>query len=82
MEVASRADDHDMLSIAGLGSAYGGLQASTRAFDRAAASVADPNGDLIDGMVGSTVAADSFQANVAVIKTADEMLGTLLDTFA
>ncbi len=70
-----------------------GIQAWMRVFDRSAASVsgaaaqlnneaADQTGsgsDMIDGMVGMNVAAAGVKANIAVFRTADEMLGTLLD---
>jgi hypothetical protein len=35
--------------------------------------------DVVDGMVGTQLAATGIRANIAVLKTADEMLGTLLD---
>jgi len=74
----------------GLGatSAMNGIQASLQAFDRSAALVAQattaPDGatsgsELVDGMVGANLAAVGVKANVAVLRTADEMLGTLLD---
>jgi hypothetical protein len=70
-----------------------GLQASMRAFDRSAAAVssattqasnglANPTAggpDMIDSMVGMHLAANDVKANIAVVRTADEMLGTLLD---
>jgi hypothetical protein len=77
----------------GLGatSAMNGIQASLQAFDRSASIVAQaataPDSassgpDLIDGMVGANLAAVGVKANVAVLRTADEMLGTLLDLHA
>jgi hypothetical protein len=77
----------------GLGatSAMNGIQTSLRAFDRSAAIVAQattaPDGattgpDLVDGIVGANLAAVGVKANVAVLRTADEMLGTLLDLHA
>jgi hypothetical protein len=62
-------------------------------FDRSAASVntataqasseaVDQTGSgsgMIDGMVGMNIAAAGVKANVAVLRTTDEMLGTLLD---
>jgi len=69
-------------------SATGGIRAWMQVFERSAASVnaapteapdAGPGSDLIDGMVGMRLAASGVKANVAVLKTADEMLGTLLD---
>ena len=38
--------------------------------------------DLVDGMIGADLAAISVKANVAVLRTADEMLGKLLDIHA
>jgi flagellar hook protein FlgE len=76
-------------------SASQGLQASMRIFDRAAAAVsiataqasnelADPAAsssvpDMVDAMVGMRLAANGVKANITMVKTADEMLGTLLD---
>jgi hypothetical protein len=54
-----------------------GVQASMQAFDRAASGVNGP--DLIDSAVSMRVAASDVKANIAVVRTADEMLGTLLD---
>jgi flagellar hook protein FlgE len=34
---------------------------------------------MVDAMVGMRLAANGVKANIAVVKTADEMLGTLLD---
>jgi hypothetical protein len=33
----------------------------------------------VDGMVGMDLAADGFKASLAAFRTADEMLGSLLD---
>jgi X-X-X-Leu-X-X-Gly heptad repeat protein len=73
----------------GVTSAMNGIQTSLRAFDRSAAAVAqatagsasatDGSPDLVDGMVGASLAGDGVKANLAVLRTADEMLGTLLD---
>jgi hypothetical protein len=81
-----------MSSIASLSSGVSGLQASMQMFDRSAATVtrstalstdASSSGpDLIDGIVGTDLAAYAVKANIAVIRTADEMLGTLLDLHA
>ena len=35
--------------------------------------------DLIDGLVGSDLAAYGVKASIAVLRTADEMLGTVID---
>ncbi len=67
-----------------------------RAFDRSASAVSGAaaqlgsdaanqtgdSSDLIDGMIGMHLAAAGVKANVAVLRTADEMLGTLLDMHA
>jgi len=71
-------------------SAMQGIQAGIRAFDRSAAQVtgaaaqlsndqAGSPADMIDGMVGLQVGGAAIKANIAVLRTADEMLGTLLD---
>ena len=70
-----------------------GLQAALRAFDRSSSAISNAtaqasNGladstttgpDVIDGVVGMRLAANDVKANVAVVRTADEMLGTILD---
>jgi len=70
-----------------------GLQAAMRAFDRSSGAVSNAaaqasNGlpdlassgpDMVDAMVGMGLAASDVKANIAVVRTADEMLGTLLD---
>jgi hypothetical protein len=56
-----------------------------QAFDRAAASVStatsptSSGSDLVGAMVGLGQAACHVKAKVGVVRTADEMLGTLLD---
>jgi hypothetical protein len=39
-------------------------------------------GDVVGGMVGLKIASLGYRANLAVVRTADEMLGTLIDTLA
>jgi hypothetical protein len=84
-----------MNSLDGLNGASG-LQAALRAFDRSATSVsavvrqasnqsADPanaGGSLIAGLTGMDVAAVSIKANLAVIRSADQMLGSIIDRHA
>jgi hypothetical protein len=67
-----------------------------RAFDRSAGEVSAAtssalNGspdltsnaaDMVDGMVGSQHAADGVKASITVLRSADAMVGTLLDMFA
>ena len=77
-------------------SAAQGIQGWLRAFDRSASAVSGAaaqfgsdaanqtgsSSDMIDGMIGMHLAAAGVKANVAVLRTADEMLGTLLDMTA
>lgn len=70
-----------------------GIQAWMRVLDRSATAVnaataqatnqtANPSSggpDLIEAMVGMNLAAVGVKANIAVLRTADEMLGSLLD---
>ena len=37
---------------------------------------------MVDGMVGSQLAADGVKASITVLRSADEVVGTLLDMFA
>jgi hypothetical protein len=75
-------------------SAAGGIQAWLRVLDRSATAISsaapaaagDPTNGLadgmLDGMLGLQLAATGIRANVAVLKTSDEMLGSLLDLHA
>ena len=77
----------------GLSAIGAGLQASLQAYDRSAAAVsaaaADTSSDEVDAsdgaadltvaMVGSNLAALGVKVNIALIRTTDEMLGSLLD---
>ena len=74
----------------GIGASQG-IQAWMRVFDRsaatisvAAAQIADGSAgtDLVDGMVGMSLSATGVRAGVAVIRTQDEMLGSILDMLA
>ncbi|BEV10140.1 flagellar hook protein FlgE [Asticcacaulis sp. DW145] len=62
--------------------AAGALNA-TRMFDRAATKVAQSAGndttDLIGAVVDQSQARTAFSANLAVMKTAEQMTGRLLD---
>ena len=66
-----------MNALAGIASGYG-LQNWFSAFDRSAAQVTDGS-DLVDGLVGTTLDAEGVKASIAVVRSQDEMLGTLLD---
>jgi hypothetical protein len=64
-------------------SATSGMAGAVQKFDRAAARIAQPEPpDLIGDRVDQISAQHDFEANVATVRTADEMLGTLIDTFA
>ncbi|WP_303827738.1 flagellar basal body rod C-terminal domain-containing protein [Asticcacaulis taihuensis] len=55
---------------------------ATQRFDKAAASTARnaTNGqDILSDLVDQIDSRNAFKANISVIKTADEMLGSLLD---
>jgi hypothetical protein len=95
LKIWGGAADDDVLAMgssAGI-SAVQGIQASMRLFDRSAATVtgaaaqlanqatadAGSPSDLIDGMLGMHFAGADIKANLAVFRTADEMLGSLID---
>jgi hypothetical protein len=69
----------DASSIAGHG-----IRAGFDRLDRAAAHIArdGDSADLAENMVDLLRARHEVRANVAVAKTADELVGTLLDVFA
>jgi len=55
---------------------------ATQRFDKAAASTARnaTNGqDILSDLIDQIDSRNAFKANISVIKTADEMLGSLLD---
>ena len=68
-----------------LSTALAGMTAATNRFEASANKTVGafaPGGsdqDAIDGEVGQISAKQEFEANVKVAKTADEMMGTLLD---
>jgi hypothetical protein len=66
-----------MNGLSSLNASQGSIQTSMRAFDRSAAAATGP--DMVDGIVGMRQAVSDVKAQIAVIKTNDEMLGTLLD---
>lgn len=82
-----------MGGLAGLSGGYG-LQSWMQAFDRSASAVVSASSlplndsaeastgeaaDLVDGLVGSDLAAEGVKASIAVLCAADEMLGTVID---
>jgi flagellar basal body rod protein FlgC len=64
-----------------LATAASGMISAQAQFDRAAGAVAS-GGDPVPAVVQSVEAKTSFGANVAVLKTADKMMGALLDIIA
>lgn len=79
------------MMIGALTTAVAGMQQSAQRFDKAAQDVvkattpgttntSGDQGDLPTAIVDSKTSELSFKANVAVFKTADKMLGALLDT--
>ena len=68
-----------------LQTALGGVQSSLKAIDQAAQKIAtapvrhDEPTDLADPLVDALVAQRSLEASAAVMRRADDALGTLLD---
>jgi hypothetical protein len=70
-----------------IGTALGGIQKSASQFAKSAENVVNATKpgsteDLAKAIVDGKTTNYAFKANVAVLKTADKMLGTLLDTLA
>ncbi|HYM19060.1 MAG TPA: hypothetical protein VEU06_10890 [Micropepsaceae bacterium] len=64
-------------------SAISGITASTARFQAAASRIAQkPEADLAQNLVEAKLASLEFKANVAVLKTADEMWKSTLDILA
>lgn len=76
------------MSPSALGAGLSGLQTYQRGLDASASKIANPSavasggGDLENGIVGSIVNKAGFQASAQVVKTADSLLGSLIDTKA
>lgn len=69
--------------ISAIGSAMSGMTRATQQLDRASARIAQPEpDDLIGDRVDQLTAAHAFAANVATVRTADEMVGTLINIVA
>jgi flagellar hook protein FlgE len=69
--------------ISSLGSAVAGMASAVDRFDRASARIAQPSPpDLIGDRVEQITAQHAFEASIATVRTADEMLGTLIDIVA
>jgi flagellar hook protein FlgE len=69
--------------ISAINSAMSGLTGAVDRFDRASSRLAqsDPP-DLIGDRVEQLVDKHAFEANLSTIRTADEMLGSVIDIFA
>jgi flagellar hook protein FlgE len=69
--------------ISALSSAVSGMLAADRRYDAGAANVAAASVPEPDALVDTTMVAPvAYAANAAVVRTADEMQGSLLDIFA
>jgi len=69
--------------ISSIGSAMAGMASAMSRFDRASADIASEKpADPIRDRVEQITAQHDVEANAATIRTADDMLGTLIDTFA
>ena len=69
--------------IASIGSAMSGMASATSRFDRASARIAqEPQADPIGDRVEQMTAAHAFAANVATVRAADDMVGTLINIIA
>lgn len=76
--------------IGAISTALSGMTAATRRADEAATSIvnagtgeaAAASDNYAEGIVALKTAETAFKANVAVLKTADDMQKRLLDTFA
>jgi flagellar basal body rod protein FlgC len=68
--------------IQAIGCATCGLASATARLDRGAARIAAAEPDVVGGTVDEITAKHDFAANVATVRTADEMLGSLIDIMA
>jgi flagellar hook protein FlgE len=81
IRLAAAADAAIMISA--IGSAMSGMASALGRFDRAAARTAQPDAaDPVGDRVEQITAQRSFEANLATVRTADEMLGSLIDIVA
>jgi hypothetical protein len=69
--------------LSSIGAAMSGIANATNRFDRASAKIAQPADDTVIGdEVDQITAAHDVKANLATIRTADDMVGTLINTIA
>ncbi|ESQ86309.1 hypothetical protein AEAC466_03675 [Asticcacaulis sp. AC466] len=68
--------------MSAISSAYSGVYAANQRFEAAAANTvrdASSGGDIVSDVVGQIESRTAFEASISVAKTADEMMGRLLD---
>ena len=65
----------------GLGASLNSIKQSVNKLNQSATEIANPesSSDLIDNITSQIVSKHEFSANISVIKSKDETLGTLLD---
>jgi hypothetical protein len=69
--------------ISAIGSAMSGMASAIDRFDRASARIAQPEpADPVHDRVEQISAQRTFEANLVTVRTADDMIGSLLDIFA
>jgi hypothetical protein len=69
--------------ISSIGSAMTGMATAVRKLDAASARIAQPAPEnLVGDRVEQMMAQHELTGNLATLRTADEMLGTLINTFA
>ena len=69
--------------ISAIGSAMSGMASALGRFDRASARIAQPDPENpVRDRVEQITAQRSFEANLATVRTADDMIGSLLDIVA
>jgi len=75
------------MTVSGYGSVVSDLAVSQRRWDEAAervvrAGTGDESEDFAGAAVGMMTARRSYEASLAVVRSRDRMLGTLIDTLA
>lgn len=71
------------IMLSAIGSAMSGMANAVARFDRAAARTGQPeSADPVADRVDQITAQHAFEANLATVRTADDMVGTLINTIA
>ncbi|MBV9511097.1 MAG: flagellar hook protein FlgE [Caulobacteraceae bacterium] len=65
--------------VSAINYAISGMTSASQQLDAVAGVVSSGNGDLASAAVTEATASADFKANAAVMKTADKMMGSLLD---